>query len=116
VRVNFPLRQSIVLLKFSKGFIGIDSFLHHAAAMWEIKGVVCWGGTHPKKLGYEFHANIAKEVCPQPFCHRPDSYLFDVNPANGVWNCPYSQKCLDHDADEIIGEYEKVMEKTKNVS
>lgn len=115
VRINFPLRQSIILLKFSKGFIGIDSFLHHAAAMWAIAGVVCWGGTHPKKLGYEFHANIAKEVCPQPFCHRPDSYLFDMNSANGIWNCPYSQKCLDHDADEIIQEYEKVIEEKKNV-
>jgi ADP-heptose:LPS heptosyltransferase len=114
VRIMFPIRQVIALLKHSRGFIGIDSFLHHAAAAFDAKGVVIWGGTSPERLGYEKQKNLTKQVCKMPFCHRPDSYLFDMNPANGMWNCSYNQACLDHDADEIIKAYESLFEEVKD--
>jgi hypothetical protein len=105
-RVCFPPRAVIALLKHSEGFIGIDSFLHHAAACLNINGVVLWGGTSPKCLGYECHKNLERTACPTPFCHRPDSYMFDTNNVNGMWNCPYNVKCMEYDADEIITAYE----------
>ncbi len=106
-KVFFPIRNVIVLLKFSDGFIGIDSFLQHAGKAMGVKGVVCWAGTDPKKLGYDLHANLTKNVCPTPHCHRPDSYTFDTSPTNSIWNCPHNEKCVKYDADEILEEYEK---------
>jgi ADP-heptose:LPS heptosyltransferase len=111
---NTPVRGVIALLKFAEGFIGIDSFLQHASVVFNKKGVVLWGGTHPKKLGYEVNTNLTREVCKSPFCHRPDSYVFDANPNTGIWNCPYNTKCMEYDADEIINAYEDVV-KDKSV-
>lgn len=105
--VSFPIRSVIALLKFSDGFIGIDSFLQHASAAMGVKGLVVWGGTNPEKLGYAQNRNLTREVCPTPFCHRPDSYIFDSNNVNGIWNCPHNAKCMDYDADEIINAFEE---------
>jgi hypothetical protein len=106
---NSPVRGVIALLKHSAGFIGIDSFLHHAAAALDVLGVVVWGGTSPDKLGYAQQHNLVRKVCPTPFCHRPDSYVFDSSSIGAVWNCPYNTKCLEYDADEIVTAYEDVM-------
>lgn len=108
--VNFPIRSVIALLKFSDGFIGIDSFLQHASAALQIRGLVVWGGTNPLKLGYSTNKNITRSACATPFCHRPDSYIFDSNNVNGIWNCPYNAKCMDYDADEIIHAFEEFVE------
>lgn len=110
--VFFPFRSVIVLLKLCQGFIGVDSFLQHAAAALGIKGVVCWGGTHPQALGYELHRNLTREACDRPFCHRPNSYIFDASPTNTIWNCPHNEKCMQYDADEIVKAYEEVYAKT----
>lgn len=109
-KVFFPIRGVLALLKHCEGFIGIDSFLQHAAPAFGTKGVVVWGGTHPDRLGYEVHTNIFKQVCDRPGCHRPDSFLFDGNPKTGLWNCPHSEACLKLDAEEIYNEYVKTVE------
>jgi hypothetical protein len=59
-KVNFPPRAIIALLKYSQGFIGIDSFLHHAAAALKVNGIVLWGGTAKSCLGYDFHENLER--------------------------------------------------------
>ena len=105
-RIFFPIRNVLALLKYSDHFIGIDSFLQHAAAAMNVPGVVIWGGTKPERLGYKIHRNMTKQVCPTPFCHRPNSYIFDANPSGFIWNCPHDEKCMDYDADEIIKEFE----------
>lgn len=110
-RISFPIRSVIALLKFSDGFIGMDSFLQHASAAMGVKGLVVWGGTNPAKLGYQHNKNLTRSVCPTPFCHRPDSYIFDSNNVNGMWNCPHNAKCMDYDADEIIDAFEKEFDK-----
>jgi len=104
---NTPVRGVIALLKYAEGFIGIDSFIHHASMVFNTPGVVIWGGTSPKKLGYEQHTNLVpKALCETPFCHRPDSYVFDSTSIGSIWNCPYNTKCLQYDADDIIKAYE----------
>jgi hypothetical protein len=103
--INFNARGTLCLLKHSNHFIGIDSFLHHGAAALGVRGVTVWGGTNPKKLGYAEHVNLSQERCKTPFCHRPDSYVFDGNPKTGLWNCPYNEECLDWKAEEIVKAY-----------
>jgi hypothetical protein len=109
-KVSFPPRAIIALLKYSQGFIAIDSFLHHAAAALNVNGVVLWGGTAKSCLGYDCHKNLERIACPTPFCHRPDSYMFDTNNVNGAWNCPHNVKCMDYDADELIKAYEELFD------
>lgn len=108
-RVFYNLRAVLSLLKHCDGFIGVDSFLHHAAAGMNKKGVVIWGGTDPKKLGYKCQRNLAKVVCDTPFCHRPDTYMFDGDPNVGLWNCPYDDKCLDWTSKVIFDAFEEEM-------
>ncbi len=109
-RVFFPIRGVLALLKYADGFIGIDSYLHHAAAAMGTKGVVVWGGTSPKRLGYVEQKNLIKEACATPACHRPDSFLFDGNPSTGLWNCPHNEACLQWEAEEIVKNYYEAVE------
>lgn len=102
-RVHGPIRNVMALLKYADAFIGIDSFCQHTAAAFNKPGVIVWGGTHPKSLGYDLHTNLVPEkLCPTPFCHRPNSYIFDANPSGYIWNCQYDDSCMDYDADTII--------------
>lgn len=110
-RVFYSLRGTLALLEYADGFVGIDSFLHHAAIAKNVRGVVVWGGTNPKKLGYEGQRNLAKEACKTPFCHRPDTYLYDGDASTGLWNCPFDEACLDWTSDEIIKAFEEEVEK-----
>lgn len=106
--ISFPARATIALLKFSDGFIGIDSFMQHACAALGVQGVICWGGTDPCRLGYDVNVNLTREVCSTPFCHRPDSYLFDRGENNAVWNCPNDAACLEYSAKDILDKYSEV--------
>jgi len=110
-KICFPIRNVMALLKFSDHFIGIDSFLQHAARAMDVNGVVCWGGTKPERLGYPENVNLKKSVCPTPFCHRPNSYIFDSNPSGFIWNCPHDEKCMEYEVDEIIAAYEEISSK-----
>jgi hypothetical protein len=112
-KIFFPLRSTIMLLKYAKTFIGIDSFLQHAAASNQInkKGIVCWGGTSPLSLGYDVHINLTKSVCDTPFCHRPNSFAFDVQAHGAAWDCPLDNKCMSsYTAEEIIKTFEENFE------
>ena len=113
-KIYFPLRSSIMLLKYAKTFIGIDSFLQHAAASSQInkKGIVCWGGTSPICLGYDTHINLTKSVCETPFCHRPNSFAFDVQAHGAAWDCPLDNACMSrYTAEEILKAFEDNFEK-----
>jgi hypothetical protein len=106
--VFFPIRSTLALLPYVKTFVGIDSFLQHAAAAKQInkKGIVLWGGTSPKCLGYNVHINITKKTCNTPLCHRPNSYLFDAQANGAMWSCMHNEKCLKYTAEEIIKIFE----------
>jgi hypothetical protein len=55
----------IELLKYSKGFIGIDSSLAHFASASNRQGIVIWKGTKPSMLGWELHVNITGNIEPE---------------------------------------------------
>jgi ADP-heptose:LPS heptosyltransferase len=103
---NLSLRQVFALLKLCKTFVGIDSFLQHAGAALKKPGVVLWGATSPRTLGYELHRNIPGVVCPTPSCNRPNGYLFDLDFMGRPWACPYDKTCLKHSVEVIIKEVE----------
>jgi len=53
------------LLKYSDGFVALDSSLQHFGAARQIgkKGVVLWGRkTTPERIGYAFHTNLNSVV------------------------------------------------------
>ena len=104
LRLKVNLRQIIALLKYTDIFIGIDSFLQHASAIRgrEKRGIVLWGGTNPKLLGYKHNINLTRKVCDTPFCHRPNTFLFDISVNGRLWTCPYKNKCMDYSTDEVV--------------
>ncbi len=113
--IAYPPRTTTALLKFAHSFISIDSFLQHASVTNEIqrKGVVVWGGTHPTCLGYKDNVNLTKEICSTPFCHRPNSFLFDTQAHGASWDCPHGEPCTKYTSEEIIKAFEENFETKK---
>ena len=105
----FPIRSIVALTKYVRGIITIDSFLQHGAAAFKKKSLVLWGGTSPKVLGYDCHTNLTREVCKTPFCHRPNSFLFDFEPTGFMWDCPENDLCMEFPVEQIVEEFEKIL-------
>ena len=111
------IREAILLTKYANFFVGIDSFIMHAAKVYETKGVVLWGRTNPFRAGYPENSNIYKlHSCPEIFCGRPEGILFDVSPTDikfSPWNCPH-KNCMDAitiaDVCKGIGDIEKYIQ------
>ena len=101
---QLPIRAMISLLTQCTDFVGIDSFMQHAAASNQIKkqGVIIWGGTSKICLGYDLHKNLEVNACATPACHRPNSYLMDIRENGQMWDCPYGEPCMKRTPEEII--------------
>lgn len=100
--ISTPPRGIIALMPHIRSFIGIDSFLQHASAITKKRGLVLWGGTSSKCLGYSHNDNYSLgDCCPTPHCHRPNTYFFD-NQGGYNWNCQYDEPCLDFDANTVV--------------
>ena len=108
---NIPIRAIISLLTQCETFVGIDSFIQHAAASKQIqkKGVVVWGGTSKLCLGYDLHENMEINACTTPACHRPNSYLFDLQPNGQIWDCPWGEPCMKRPIADIIKSVESIL-------
>lgn len=105
--ITFPPRAIIELVPRVAGIIAIDSFVQHAAAAFKKPAVVCWGGTSPSVLGYDIHRNLTRKACNNPFCHRPNSYLWDFQTTGFLWDCPYDEVCMNFNSDDIINALKK---------
>ena len=100
-------RLGVVLaaIRQADAVLAIDSFVQHAAAAFGKRAVVLWRGTSPTCLGYSLHGNLEPaHPCPTPFCHRPNSFLFDQAPGGGPWQCPYNEQCAEVDVDRVVKE------------
>jgi ADP-heptose:LPS heptosyltransferase len=97
-----PLRKIFGIIPFVNKIVCIDSFVQHAAAAFNKQSIVYFGGTSPKVLGYSCHQNISQEKCPTPFCHRPNTYLFDYLPNGQIWDCQPKSACMKFDLNEMI--------------
>ena len=99
---NVPARNIFPYMKYCETFVVIDSFLNHVSDVYSKKGIVLWGATDPKKLGYKNNLNLcAGKKCSTPFCHRPETYFFDTV-TGGVWKCPYNNMCMNISVNTIL--------------
>jgi hypothetical protein len=115
-RIEYPLRAVIALIPYVAGIITIDSFLMHASACYKRQALSLWSGTNPDVLGYDCHVNLRKNVCETPECHRPNSYLFDIEPNGYQWECSVDNKCCDYTAQEVIEAFDKMTNGLRGVS
>lgn len=100
--IPMSIRRIIAILSLCKSFIAIDSFLQHASASVDKKGVVLWGATDFRNDGYEHNINMEiKEPCSTPHCHRPYNQFFDNN-----FECSAGEKCMRFIADDVVGAFE----------
>jgi ADP-heptose:LPS heptosyltransferase len=99
---NYSLRDSLSLLLVADKVLCIDSMVQHACAAMNKKAVVCWSGTSPELLGYNSNINLRIQACPDPECHRPNSFLADLDTKLEVWSCPYGEPCTNHDVKSIL--------------
>lgn len=108
LRINQPIRAIVSLLPYVAEVIAIDSFLQHATACYKKKSLVIWGGTSPKVLGYENNVNLTKEACDTPFCHRPNSYLWDFESNGFSWDCPHNEACMKYEIVDIMKAFDEM--------
>lgn len=97
-------------LKHAEAFVGTDSSLHHMAATWGARGVVLWGGTDPKMLGYSDQVNVLGD-CPlgDDQCMRPWTMpTLDALAGGRPWECP-ERKCMDIKPERVYAELEKLL-------
>jgi hypothetical protein len=82
--------------------------MQHACAAFKKQAVVVWGGTSPTTLGYPTHINLEHNVCANPHCQRPNSFLWDIRMNGQNWDCPYAnpneigEPCLRLAPDDIL--------------
>jgi ADP-heptose:LPS heptosyltransferase len=115
-QIKFPIRAIVALIPYVAGVISIDSFLVHGSACFkdQTPTLAIWGGTDPRVLGYHWHKNMMREACDSPMCHRPNSYLHDVNEAGYMWDCPHNDICMSYDPDEILTAFKEMMKEGKD--
>lgn len=103
-----PLRYLFALLDECEAFIGIDSFAQHAwAALGKKNGLVVWGATAPKQLGYDSILNLTptNNPCDDVHCGRPLGFVGDFLGNGEPWTCPHDEACMKYNADFIVGKF-----------
>lgn len=83
LRGTLSLRESMAVVKYSKGVVGVDSFFGHVARALDRPAVTLFGASNPEIWGYQGQANIDKKVP----CAPCIDVLMDEP-------CPYNRKCM----------------------
>lgn len=107
-----PLRYVFGILNECFALIGIDSFAQHAwAALGKENGLVVWGGTSPKQLGYDSIENLipTNSPCDDLHCGRPFGFVGDFLGNGEPWTCPYDESCMKYNADYIFGKFKTMI-------
>ena len=119
IHIESPYLFYVSLLTYCKTYIAIDSSLQHFAANRHNpnKGIVLWGSTDPKSLGYEKNMNlsITKEHTMRPLCSMiGDAFNEDKTP----WKHP-DLECMNFDPSFVIDSFDdcvKYNEELPNLS
>ena len=108
---NLPSRMLFPLMKYCKSFVVIDSFFNHTSAAFDKRGVVLFGGTEPKRLGYKRNTNMTLETdCTTPFCHKSDYY---GHLGGKEWSCPAKYKCMEFKPNEVLASISSILDEDK---
>lgn len=112
-----PIRYLFALLDMCYALISIDSFSQHAwAALNKHRGLVLWGGTSPKQLGYDTHVNITPDttICKDLHCNRPFSFVGDFLGNGEAWECPHNEACMNYNPKAIIERFDKMIKESED--
>ena len=73
IQHTLDFKKYMTLLSFSRGFIGVDSFLQHASSNKNkiVNGVVLWGSTSSQLFGYDHNINLQTKA--------PYQMVFETN-------------------------------------
>jgi ADP-heptose:LPS heptosyltransferase len=85
LRGRTSIREAIAIIKHSKLFIGIDSFMAHACIAVKTKGIILFGPTPVEYIGHPDNVNINLNIC-SPSCNE---LSFDS------FNCKLNKKCMN---------------------
>jgi ADP-heptose:LPS heptosyltransferase len=88
---NFTLREIFALVNAADSFIAVDSLIPHIAYAFGKKGIVCWGSTSSKSLGYATMTNIYKN----------GFELTDPWQARFPSNNEKNKGCMDYDEETV---------------
>ncbi|KKN90108.1 hypothetical protein LCGC14_0232210 [marine sediment metagenome] len=82
-------REACAVIVRSRGYIGVEGGLHHAAAAFNKPGVVIFGGfTHPDTTGYPIHKNL---------------YFEHEKTPCGMWDrCPHCELAMSSISTDVV--------------
>lgn len=83
MRGKTNIREAIALIKYSKSFVGVDSFASHVTNAFGVKGVVLFGPTSPSIWGHYNNINIYKGL----YCSPCLDLIFSSE-------CPFDKPCM----------------------
>ena len=99
-------REAVAFLTVCDYFIGVDSFMAHAAAAVGLRGLVVWGPTSPNNWGHDTAMNYIGTAPCAP-CNRPRPYVPDgaEGPDGSVqpFVCPH-RSCIRQCSPEAVFE------------
>ncbi|MBU1031099.1 MAG: glycosyltransferase family 9 protein [Nanoarchaeota archaeon] len=103
LRGKTNIREAIAILKYSKLFVGVDSFLAHATNAVNVKGIILFGPSTEKVWGYKNNINLNKNLNCSP--------CIDIL---GAKPCPKSKKCMTKiSVKEVTDSIKRILEEKK---
>jgi hypothetical protein len=101
-RVTDNFRNLFCYIALGDKFLGIDSFMQHAAAAFNKKATVGWISNSPIVFGHSLHDNIVATGA-ESFRHRIDSYLEEDDWTGGrLHECPYDNIANMFNKDQFV--------------
>jgi len=101
-KVTDSFRNLFCYIALGDKFLGIDSFMQHAAAAFNKKATVGWISNSPVVFGHSIHDNIIANGT-ESFRHRIDSYLEEDDWTGGKFHeCPYDNMANMFDKDQFV--------------
>jgi len=101
-KVTDSFRNLFCYIALGDKFLGIDSFMQHAAAAFNKKATVGWISNSPVVFGHSLHDNIVASGT-ESFRHRIDSYLEEDDWTGGKFHeCPYDNMNNMFDKDQFV--------------
>lgn len=83
VRGRYSLRELMAVMKYVRGYVGLDSFWGHVAAAWQVPAVILFGPSNPAVWGHLRHTNLYAGLS----CSPCIDILLNAP-------CPYGKKCM----------------------
>lgn len=95
------LRELMVLIRFSKKRLLIDSVCQHIAAALDKKSTVVWVRNDPKVLGYTLHDNIVTKV-EDELDVLSEAFLEPYDISGNIYQCPFKEGTRLFETEELL--------------